>query len=187
MPRSRCDRLRNRVGLDGCRLHDVRHCVATRLLGAGVGPRTVVGRLGHANPDVTMTVCGRILPEKDRAAADFLDDVLRRDGWGVAVIPSCSYNRDMAVATSRVEVGVRDLKNNLSRYLDRVREGEEVIVTDRGRPVARLSALDHATDRLAELVAAGVVRPAKRTARTRPARRIKPKGPVSDLVAEQRR
>ncbi|MCJ7672194.1 MAG: type II toxin-antitoxin system prevent-host-death family antitoxin, partial [Acidimicrobiia bacterium] len=40
----------------------------------------------------------------------------------------------MAVATSRVEVGVRDLKNNLSRYLDRVKEGEEVIVTDRGRP-----------------------------------------------------
>lgn len=65
--------------------------------------------------------------------------------------------------------------------------GEEVIVTDRGRPVARLSALDHSTDRLAELVAAGVVRPAKRTMRSRPARRIKPKGSVSDLVAEQRR
>ena len=39
----------------------------------------------------------------------------------------------MAVATSRVEVGVRDLKNNLSRYLDRVKDGEEVIVTDRGQ------------------------------------------------------
>ena len=56
---------------------------------------------------------------------------------------------------------MRDLKNNLSRYLDRVQEGEEVIVTDRGRPVARLSALDHSTDRLAELIAAGVVRPAE--------------------------
>jgi prevent-host-death family protein len=98
-----------------------------------------------------------------------------------------SDNIEMAVATSRVEVGVRDLKNNLSRYLDRVKEGEEVIVTDRGRPVARLSALDHSTDRLAELIAAGVVRPAARTTRRRPARRIKPKGSVSDLVAEQRR
>ncbi|WP_334141061.1 type II toxin-antitoxin system Phd/YefM family antitoxin [Rhabdothermincola sp.] len=93
----------------------------------------------------------------------------------------------MNVAIYRVEVGVRDLKNNLSRYLDRVREGEEIIVTDRGRPVARLSALDHSTDRLAELVAAGVVRPPTRTTRTRPARRIAPKGPVSDLVADQRR
>lgn len=82
---------------------------------------------------------------------------------------------------------MRELKNHLSRYLDRVRDGEEVIVTDRGRPVARLSAIDHATDRLAGLVAAGVVRPATRTARTRPARRIEPKGSVSDLVAEQRR
>jgi prevent-host-death family protein len=93
----------------------------------------------------------------------------------------------MNVATSRVEVGVRDLKNNLSRYLDRVREGEDVIVTDRGRPVARQSAIDHSTDRLAELIAAGIVRPAKQTKRSRPVRRITPKGSVSDLVAEQRR
>lgn len=82
---------------------------------------------------------------------------------------------------------MRDLKNNLSRYLDRVRDGEEVIVTDRGRPVARLSALDSSVDRLSDLIASGVVRPAKRTTRRRPARRIKPGGPVSDLVAEQRR
>lgn len=82
---------------------------------------------------------------------------------------------------------MRDLKNQLSRYLDRVQAGEEVIVTDRGRPIARLSALDHSTDRLAELIAAGVVRPATSASRTRPARRIKPKGPVSGLVADQRR
>jgi antitoxin (DNA-binding transcriptional repressor) of toxin-antitoxin stability system len=62
-----------------------------------------------------------------------------------------------------------------------------VIVTDRGKPVARLSAIDHSTDRLAELIAAGIVRPAKQTTRSRPARRITPKGSVSDLVAEQRR
>ncbi len=50
--------------------------MATQLLGAGVDPRTVAGRLGHANPTVTMTVYGHFLPEKDRAAADFLDDLL---------------------------------------------------------------------------------------------------------------
>jgi len=93
----------------------------------------------------------------------------------------------MAVATSRVTVGVRDLKNNLSRYLDRVRNGEEVIVTDRGRPVARLTAVDQSSDRLAELIAAGAVRPPRSSTRHRPARRIKAKGVVSDLVAEQRR
>jgi prevent-host-death family protein len=97
------------------------------------------------------------------------------------------YSYFMKVATSQVEVGVRELKNNLSRYLDRVKGGEEVIVTDHGRPVARLMSLDHSTDRLAELIASGVVRPAKRTTRRPPTRRIKPKGSVSDLVAEQRR
>jgi prevent-host-death family protein len=81
---------------------------------------------------------------------------------------------------------VRELKNNLSRYLDRVQLGEEIIVTEHGRPVARLSSLDHPSDRLAELVASGAVRP-PRSERRRPVRRIKTKGPVSDLVAEQRR
>jgi prevent-host-death family protein len=93
----------------------------------------------------------------------------------------------MNVATSRVEVGIRELKNGLSRYIDRVREGEEVIVTDHGRPVARLSSIDHSTERLAELVASGVVRPPSQTTRHRPSRRIKAKGSVSELAAEQRR
>lgn len=93
----------------------------------------------------------------------------------------------MKLATSRAEVGVRDLKNNLSRYLDRVQHGEEIIVTAHGRPVARLSAVDHPNDRLAALIASGAVRPPRSRQRQRPARRIKPKGSVSDLVAEQRR
>ena len=82
---------------------------------------------------------------------------------------------------------MRDLKNSLSKYLDRVQNGEEIIVTERGRPVARLSALDHPSDRLAALIAAGAVRPPRSRQRRRPARRIKAKGSVSDLVAEQRR
>lgn len=36
-------------------------------------------------------------------------------------------------------VGVRVLKNQLSRYLKRVQAGERLLVTDRGRPVAVLS------------------------------------------------
>ncbi|MDQ3974407.1 MAG: type II toxin-antitoxin system prevent-host-death family antitoxin, partial [Actinomycetota bacterium] len=37
-----------------------------------------------------------------------------------------------------VEVGIRELRNALSRYLARVRRGETLLVTDRGRPVARI-------------------------------------------------
>ena len=57
----------------------------------------------------------------------------------------------MDVATDRSEVGIRELKNSLSKYIDRVRAGGEVIVTDRGRPVARLSAVDASDDHLADL------------------------------------
>ncbi|NNN19701.1 MAG: type II toxin-antitoxin system prevent-host-death family antitoxin [Acidimicrobiaceae bacterium] len=37
-----------------------------------------------------------------------------------------------------MEVGVRDLKTNLSRYLKRASSGEVITVTDRGRAVASL-------------------------------------------------
>jgi prevent-host-death family protein len=36
-------------------------------------------------------------------------------------------------------VGVRQLKNQLSRYLRRVKAGERLVVTERGEPVAILS------------------------------------------------
>ena len=35
-------------------------------------------------------------------------------------------------------VGVRALRNNLSEYLRRVREGELLVITDRGKPVGEL-------------------------------------------------
>jgi prevent-host-death family protein len=35
-------------------------------------------------------------------------------------------------------VGVRELRQNLSKYLDRVKAGEQLIVTEHGREVARL-------------------------------------------------
>lgn len=40
-----------------------------------------------------------------------------------------------------IAVGTAELKNSLSYYLRQVREGVEVIVTDRGVPVAKLSPL----------------------------------------------
>jgi prevent-host-death family protein len=60
-------------------------------------------------------------------------------------------------------VGVRELRQNLSVYLDRVKAGETLEVTEHGRTVARLgpnpapvmSALDR-------LIAQGTARPARR-------------------------
>ena len=41
-----------------------------------------------------------------------------------------------------VRVGVREFRENLRSYLDRIEAGDEVVITDRGRPVARLAPID---------------------------------------------
>lgn len=46
--------LRRQVGLEGVRLHDLRHYVATRLLDGGLPARAVSERLGHANANTTL-------------------------------------------------------------------------------------------------------------------------------------
>ena len=84
-----------------------------------------------------------------------------------------------------VEVGVRELRNNLSQYLERVQSGEEVLVTDRGRAIARVLPLG-APRTLDQLIAQGLVTPARQTKRGS-RRPIKAAGTVSDLVADQRR
>src|SRR3990172_1403449 len=55
-------------------------------------------------------------------------------------------------------VGIRELRQNLSRHLRRVRAGERLVVTERGRPVAVLAPWADETDPLDRLVAAGRAR-----------------------------
>jgi len=90
------------------------------------------------------------------------------------------------VYTLAMEVGVRELRGRLSDYLLRVREGEELVITERGMAVARIVPISGGRA-LDKAVAEGLVSPAQQRARTRPARRIHSRGTVSDLVAEQRR
>ena len=93
----------------------------------------------------------------------------------------------MDVATTKqTSAGVREVKNHLSAYLDRVRHGEEIVITDRGRPVARLTSLDPDTDRLQLLIDAGVITPST-APRSLPARRVHLKGSVGELVDDERR
>lgn len=86
-----------------------------------------------------------------------------------------------------VDVSVTELRAHLSDWLDRARAGGEVVITDRGIPVARLTALGSAGT-LERLTAEGVI--GKATAQ-RPvaAGRPRPRSrrPVSDRVSDQRR
>jgi prevent-host-death family protein len=54
-------------------------------------------------------------------------------------------------------IGVRELRQNLTKYLRRVKRGERLEVTERGRPVAVLAPLGAPTSPLAHLVSAGRV------------------------------
>lgn len=85
-----------------------------------------------------------------------------------------------------MEVGVRELKNGLSRYLKRVREGETVVVTDHGRPVARIIPAG-IPEHIAALMAEGRVTWSGKAFRA-PDHPIRPKPgpPLSQYISEDR-
>ncbi len=84
-----------------------------------------------------------------------------------------------------MEVGIRALRDGLSRHLAEVRRGRTVTVTDHGQVIARIVPAGAPTA-LERLIAEGRVHPARR--RKQPAPDPVPAaGTVSDLVTEQRR
>jgi prevent-host-death family protein len=88
-----------------------------------------------------------------------------------------------------MKVGVRELRNNLSRYLERVRAGDEVIVTAHGREIARVVSIrsdERTPSALDRLVAEGLVAPPMKARRPLPSRGIPASEAVSPLVSEQR-
>ncbi len=84
-----------------------------------------------------------------------------------------------------MDVGIRELRAGLSRYVERVKAGEEITVTEYGRPVARLVPLE-GERKIDRLIREGVVIPARRRTGWLPTP-IKATGTVSDIVLEQRR
>ena len=70
------------------------------------------------------------------------------------------------------EVGIRALKQNASAVVARAAAGEIITITDRGRPVARLTPMP--ASRLQEMIDAGLARPAKRSILDLPERRPGP-------------
>jgi integrase len=71
-------RARRIAGLDQkWRLHDLRHWSATVAIGQGHDVRTVAGRLGHANPAMTLRVYAHAFAAADQAVAAALGDLLK--------------------------------------------------------------------------------------------------------------
>lgn len=69
------------AGFPALRFHDLRHTAATLALVSGNGDvRTVAGRLGHADPTMTLRTYAHFVQSADRALAHRLDGFLRRSG-----------------------------------------------------------------------------------------------------------
>lgn len=64
--------IRDELGYENMRFHDLRHFAATRLMAAGVPVRTVSGRLGHANPSTTLSVYAHFVEASDQEAASLV-------------------------------------------------------------------------------------------------------------------
>jgi integrase len=58
------------AGLPRIRLHDVRHSYATAALAAGVPPKVISQRLGHATIAITMDTYSHVIPGLDEQAAE---------------------------------------------------------------------------------------------------------------------
>ena len=91
-----------------------------------------------------------------------------------------------------MSVGSRELKNRLGKYLDMVRQGQTIRITDRGKPIACIlpspEPVGLESQTVARLLASGTLRLAKGALRrrARPTRMTSGKS-VAELVREDRR
>lgn len=85
-------------------------------------------------------------------------------------------------------VGIRELKSRLSECVRAVKQGATIVVTEHGRPVARMVPENRSlAERLAALTAAGTILwSGRRVGRARPAARARGKRTVADLLVENR-
>ena len=84
-------------------------------------------------------------------------------------------------------VGVRELRQNLSVYLDRVKKGEALTVTEHGAAVAILRPLPTASNLLDRLVAEGRASAPSRSIRDLPRPLVvKLEKPLSEILDDER-
>lgn len=79
--RQRFDRLAAAAGLPRITFHDLRHSYATGALRAGVSPKVVSERIGHANIGFILETYAHVLDNDDRDAAEQAASFLLGDNW----------------------------------------------------------------------------------------------------------
>jgi integrase len=66
------------AGLDGVRVHDLRHTAVSLWIATGANPKEVAHRAGHTSVRTVFDVYGHLLPDADDALVDALDVLGRR-------------------------------------------------------------------------------------------------------------
>lgn len=79
--RQRFDRLAAAAGLSRITFHDLRHSYATGALRAGVSPKVISERIGHANVGFFLETYAHVLGNDDREAAEQAASFLLGDAW----------------------------------------------------------------------------------------------------------
>ena len=87
------------------------------------------------------------------------------------------------------KIGIRELKENMSRYMKRVKTGERIVVTDRKKEIAVIIPLGEKAgkEKLYELIQRGVASWSGNIPAGMPKRIVSKKGSVSSAVIEDRR
>lgn len=71
-----------------------------------------------------------------------------------------------------ISIGIRDAKLHFSKLLKRVQQGEEILLKDRGRPIAKIVPIDTQTlslaDRIQRLEQQGVIQPDSADSQSKP-------------------
>ena len=79
------ERIAKRCGLQGLRLHDLRHTHASLLLSQGIHPKIVSERLGHSSIAITMDLYSHVLPTvQGEAVSQFGAEWKKRNGERMA-------------------------------------------------------------------------------------------------------
>jgi prevent-host-death family protein len=91
-----------------------------------------------------------------------------------------------------ISAGIKELKNNLSRYLSQVKKGEDILVTERGKAIARIIREDpkeiHLREVLSPLIVKGVIKLPNQKIDRKISTPVKlPGKSVSEMVIEDRR
>jgi integrase len=67
------------AGLRSIRIHDLRHTFATILIASGHHPKYIQNQMRHASINITMDLCGHLMPEVHKGAAEKSDSLVFGD------------------------------------------------------------------------------------------------------------